>query len=138
MDINQLSEIVKKKILDNKLIDYVELEDKSFLHKNHKTNNRNKFHIKLKIKSEKLKNMNPIDSNKFIYKLLDKEIKSYIHSLQILFFWFQIALAYFFSFPGSRHILGKYVFMGLTIRMRMSIRFIPVSQRNPVLDHRTV
>ena len=50
MDINQLSKIVKKKILYNKLIDYVELEDKSFLHKNHKTHNRNKFHIKLKIK----------------------------------------------------------------------------------------
>ena len=85
MDINQLSEIVKKKILDNELIENVELEDKSFLHKNHKTNNPNKFHIKLKIKSEKLKNMSRIESNKFIFKLLDKEMKNYIHSLQILF-----------------------------------------------------
>jgi len=85
MDINQLSEIVKKKILDNKLIDYVELEDKSFLHKNHKTNNRNKFHIKLKIKSEKLKNMDRIQSNKLIFKILDNEMKKYIHSLQIFF-----------------------------------------------------
>ena len=85
MDINQLSEIVKKKILDNKLIDYVELEDKSFLHKNHKTNNRNKFHIKLKIKSEKLKNMARIQSNKLIFKILDNEMKKYIHSLQIFF-----------------------------------------------------
>ena len=85
MDINQLSEIVKKKILDTKLIIDVELEDKSFLHKNHKTNNPNKFHIKLKIKSEKLKNMSRIESNKFIFRLLDKEMKNYIHSLQILF-----------------------------------------------------
>ena len=85
MDINQLSEIVKKKILDNELIKDVELEDKSFLHKNHATNNPNKFHIKLKIKSEKLKNMSRIESNKFIFKLLDKEMKNYIHSLQILF-----------------------------------------------------
>jgi len=85
MDINQLSEIVKKKILDNELIENVELEDKSFLHKNHKTNNPNKFHIKLKIKSEKLKNMSRIESNKFIFRLLDKEMKNYIHSLQILF-----------------------------------------------------
>jgi|TARA_Y100000031_G_C8008732_1_gene287091 BolA protein len=85
MDINQLSEIVKKKILDTKLIKDVELEDKSFLHKNHKNNNPNKFHIKLKIKSEKLKNMSRIESNKFIFKLLDKEMKNYIHSLQILF-----------------------------------------------------
>ena len=86
MDINQLSEIVKKKILDNELIEYLELEDKSFLHKNHKTDNPNKFHIRLKIKSEKLKNMSRIESNKLIYKILDKEIKNYIHSLQILFF----------------------------------------------------
>ncbi len=85
MDVNQLSKIVKKKILDTKLIKDVELEDKSFLHKNHKTNNPNKFHIKLKIKSEKLKNMSRIESNKFIFKLLDKEMKNYIHSLQILF-----------------------------------------------------
>ena len=85
MDINQLSEIVKKKILDNKIIENVELEDKSFLHKNHKNNNPNKFHIKLKIKSKTLKNMRRIDSNKFIFRLLDKEIKIYIHSLQILF-----------------------------------------------------
>ena len=86
MDINQLSEIVKKKILENKLIEDVELEDKSFLHKKHKTNIPNKFHIKIKIKSEKLKNMNRIESNKFIFRLLDEEIKNYIHSLQILFF----------------------------------------------------
>jgi len=85
MDINQLSKIVKKKILNNELIENVELEDKSFLHKNHKTNNPNKFHIKLKINSEKLKNMNRIESNKIIFKLLDKEVKNYIHSLQILF-----------------------------------------------------
>ena len=86
MHINQLFEIVKKKILDNELIEDVELEDKSFLHKNHKNNNLNKFHIKLKIKSEKLKNMNRIESNKLIFRILDKEMKNYIHSLQILFF----------------------------------------------------
>jgi len=85
MDINQLSKIVKKKILNDELIENVELEDKSFLHKNHKTNNPNKFHIKLKINSEKLKNMSRIESNKIIFSLLEKEIKNYIHSLQILF-----------------------------------------------------
>ena len=85
MDINQLSEIVKKKILQNKIIESVELEDKSFLHKKHKTNNPNKFHIILKIKSKSLKNMSRIASNKIIFRLLDEEMKNYIHSLQILF-----------------------------------------------------
>ena len=85
MDINQLSKIVKKKILNNKIIEEVNLEDKSFLHKNHKNNNPNKFHIKLKIKSKTLKSMSRIESNKLIFKLLREEIKNYIHSLQILF-----------------------------------------------------
>jgi len=86
MDINQLSELVKKKILENHLIDDLEIEDKSYLHKNHKGNQPNKFHLKLKIKSNSLKNMNKIESNKIIYKLIDKEINEHIHSLQILFF----------------------------------------------------
>ena len=84
MDINQLSQIVKKKILDNKFIQDVQLEDKSFLHKNHKNNNPNKFHLKLNIKSEILKKMSRIESNKLIFKILDQEMKNYIHSLQIL------------------------------------------------------
>ena len=63
MDINQLSEIVKKKILENQSVEEIYLEDKSFLHKNHKNNDPKKFHIKLKIKSEKLKKMNKVQSN---------------------------------------------------------------------------
>ena len=86
MDINELIAIVKKKLTDQINIESIEIEDKSFLHKNHEFNNPNKFHIRLKIKSEKLKNMKRIEATKFIYKLLDNELKNYIHSLQILFF----------------------------------------------------
>tara|TARA_Y100000590_G_scaffold44807_1_gene47606 strand:+ start:1557 stop:1817 length:261 start_codon:yes stop_codon:yes gene_type:complete len=85
MDINQLTEILKKKILDNGNIKNVEVEDKTYLHKKHKSFENNKFHIKLKIESEYLKNLNKVDSNKLIYKILDYEMKNYIHSLQILF-----------------------------------------------------
>ena len=85
MNINQLSEIIKKKLSVYEFIKRVNIEDKSFLHKNHKTNEKGKFHIKLKIESEKLKNKNKLDSNRFIYKILDHEIKTYIHSLQIKF-----------------------------------------------------
>ena len=45
MDINQLSEIVKKKILENQSIEEVYLEDKSFLHKKHKNNDPKKCNI---------------------------------------------------------------------------------------------
>ena len=84
MNINQLSEIVKKKILNDELIKKVEVEDKSYLHKNHKSREPGKFHIKLKIESEQLKNKSKIESNKFIYKILENEMKLHIHSLQIL------------------------------------------------------
>ncbi len=85
MDINQLSTIIKKKILEHKIVKSVEVEDKSFLHKDHKSNEKGKFHIKLKIKSDELNKKTKIESNKFIFKILNKEMKLHIHSLQILF-----------------------------------------------------
>ena len=47
-------------------------------------NQKGKFHLKVALKSTELKNMNKIDSNKKIYKILDKELKESIHSIQIL------------------------------------------------------
>ena len=84
MEINKLIEVVKEKITKEIVLQKIDVEDKSFLHKNHKNNNPNKFHIKLKIKSKTLKSMSRIESNKFIYKILGKEMKDHIHSLQIL------------------------------------------------------
>ena len=84
MDINNLISIIKKKISSNILYENIKIEDKSFLHKNHLGNDKSKFHIKLSIKSQELKKMNRIDSNKKIYQILDNEIKNSIHSLQIL------------------------------------------------------
>ena len=84
MDIIELVAIVKKKLLNNLNIENINIEDKSFLHKNHVGNQKNKFHLKITLKSEELKNMNKIESNKKIYKLLEKELKESIHSLQIL------------------------------------------------------
>jgi len=85
MDINQLSEILKKKILEHKVIKSVEVKDKSFLHKHHKSREVGKFHLLLKIESYELKKKNKIDSNRFIHKIINDEMKLYIHSLQILF-----------------------------------------------------
>tara|TARA_Y100000816_G_C26086162_1_gene573189 strand:+ start:257 stop:517 length:261 start_codon:yes stop_codon:yes gene_type:complete len=84
MNINDLIEIVKKKLQENIVLEELNIEDKSFLHKNHIGNQKNKFHLKITIKSEELKHMSKIESNKKIYKILDSEIKSFIHSLQLL------------------------------------------------------
>ena len=48
MDINQLIEIVKRKINQNISCDKVEVEDKTFLHQSHQSHQKDKFHIKLK------------------------------------------------------------------------------------------
>ena len=84
MNINQLIAIVKEKLQKKIVIESILIEDKSFLHKNHSGNNPNKFHLKISLKSDELKKMKKIDSYKKIYKILDKELKEFIHSLQIL------------------------------------------------------
>ena len=84
MDINELIAIVKKKLQDQIKIENIKVEDKSFLHKNHPGNKEGKFHLKVTLESIELKEMNSIESNKKIYKLLDKEIEEFIHSIQIL------------------------------------------------------
>ena len=84
MNINELITNVKKKIKKNINIENILIEDKTFLHKNHLGHESNKFHLKITIQSEELKKLNKIESNKKIYKVLDKELKNYIHSLQIL------------------------------------------------------
>ena len=84
MDINELIAIVKKKLEDKIKIDNIVIEDKSFLHKNHATNQEGKFHLKINLKSPELKDMNKIESTKKVYKILDDELKNYIHSIQIL------------------------------------------------------
>ena len=83
MNINELIVNVKKKLKKNINIENILIEDKTFLHKNHTGHENNKFHLKIRIESEELKKLNKIESNKKIYKILDKELKDHIHSIQI-------------------------------------------------------
>ena len=69
MNINQLISIVTKKINKNILLESICIEDKTFLHKNHKSNQDGKFHLKLTIMSQELKKMNKIQSTKKIYSI---------------------------------------------------------------------
>ena len=84
MNIKQLTEIVKNKLEQNITCEKIEIQDKTFLHKNHKTHDKKKFHLKLIITSNYLKKKNKIESTKEIYKILEIELKNYIHSIQIL------------------------------------------------------
>ena len=83
MDINQLIAIVKNKLKSQITIENINIEDKSFLHKNHAGHQKDRFHLKILLKSKELKNINKIESTKRIYKILDEELKKHIHSIQI-------------------------------------------------------
>ena len=84
MDINELIAIVKKKLTDQIDVESIKIEDKSFLHKNHAGNQEGRYHLKIILSSSELKALSRIKSNKRVYKILDKELKEHIHSIQIL------------------------------------------------------
>tara|TARA_A100001037_G_C14859605_1_gene504565 strand:+ start:89 stop:349 length:261 start_codon:yes stop_codon:yes gene_type:complete len=84
MNIIDLIAIVKKKIKNEITVQDIIVEDKSFLHVGHKGNDKKKFHLKILIRSEELSKISRIQSNKKIYKILNKELKNNIHSIQIL------------------------------------------------------
>ena len=84
MEVNELILLIKKKIKKHILIQNITVIDKTYLHEKHLSHEVGKFHLELRIKSEELRMYNKIQSNKKIYKILDDEIKKYIHSIQIL------------------------------------------------------
>ena len=84
MNINELIAIIKSKLEKEIIIQDIKIEDKSFLHKNHKGHQEGKFHLKIVIKSDELVKLNKIMSTKRIYNILDFELREHIHSIQIL------------------------------------------------------
>ena len=85
MDINKISKKIESKLLSDTSIRDVKIIDNTFKHLKHSSHQKGKFHIKLEINSDLLKNKNKVESNKVIYKILSEELKTEIHSLQISF-----------------------------------------------------
>ena len=83
MEINILIEKVKKKICDKIKCEKIIIEDKTFLHKKHKNFDSKKFHLKIEIESIELKSKEKLESNRYIYSIINKELKKYIHSIQL-------------------------------------------------------
>ena len=80
--VNFLEDIKTK--INNKLSpEKILLIDNSYLHTKHKSFDPNRFHLKLVIKSKKLKNMEKIDAHKVIFSILNDEMKNKIHALEI-------------------------------------------------------
>ena len=85
MELNNLINKIKTKLLESSFVEKVIIEDKTYLHIKHLSHDKNKFHLKLTISSKELKKMSKLDATKKINNILKDEIKNYIHSIQILF-----------------------------------------------------
>lgn len=76
---DEVKEKINKKINPENII----LIDNSNLHTKHKSFDINKFHLKIIIKSKKLKSMNKIEAHKEIFSILKDEMGNKIHALEI-------------------------------------------------------
>ena len=76
---DKIKEKINKEINPENII----LIDNSNLHTKHKSFDINKFHLKIIIKSKKLKSMNKIAAHKEIFSILKDEISNKIHALEI-------------------------------------------------------
>ena len=76
-------DLVKEKINKKIVPDSIIIIDNSHLHSKHKSFDKNKFHLKIIIKSERLKNMDKINAHKEIFSILKDEMKNKIHALEI-------------------------------------------------------
>tara|TARA_B100001996_G_C18131128_1_gene389115 strand:+ start:63 stop:317 length:255 start_codon:yes stop_codon:yes gene_type:complete len=80
---NDFLENLRKKIVAEINPEGISIIDNSHLHSKHKSFDKNKFHIKLVLKSEKLRQINKIQAHKIIFSILSKEMKNKIHALEI-------------------------------------------------------
>ena len=75
----EIKEKINRKINPENII----LIDNSHLHSKHKSFDVNKFHLKIIIKSKKLKSMSKIEAHKEIFSILKDEMSNKIHALEI-------------------------------------------------------
>ena len=84
MEVNELIKLVKNKIEKKVSVQNINIKDKTYLHHKHLSHQKGTFHLEITIASDELRKYSKIEATKKIYKILDEEIKKYIHSIQIL------------------------------------------------------
>ena len=76
-------EEVKVKINEKFNTENINIIDKSHLHSKHISFDPNKYHLKIVIKSKRLKEMEKIDAHRKIFSILKSEMENKIHALEI-------------------------------------------------------
>jgi BolA protein len=64
-------------------IENIEVVDNSYMHKGHKSFSPGKYHLHLKIKSLFLNSISRLSAQKMIMKVLQDDLKTKIHALEI-------------------------------------------------------
>ena len=77
-------EYIEKKITNKLKIEKIKILDNSSKHAKHKFFDINKYHLALEIQSKYLVSLGKINSHRRIMKLLDEELKTKIHALEII------------------------------------------------------
>ena len=74
---------IQKKLMNEIEIEKIEIVDNSYKHMGHKFFSSEKFHLHLKIKSLYLSSISRINAHKLVMKVLNNELKTKIHALEI-------------------------------------------------------
>ncbi len=74
---------IQSKLNEELELEDVEIVDNSHKHKGHKFYTPEKFHLHLKIKSLYLSSLSRVSAQKMIMKVLNDDLKTKIHALEI-------------------------------------------------------
>ena len=74
---------IEKKLSSEIKIEKIEIVDNSHKHKGHKYFSPDKFHLHIKIKSLYLNSLTRVSAQKMIMKILNNDLKTKIHALEI-------------------------------------------------------
>ena len=76
-------EEIKKKLKKEINFEKLEIVDNTYKHESHKSFQKGKYHLKLKIKSVYLKSLKRLDAQKIVMQVLRNDLKNKIHALEI-------------------------------------------------------
>ena len=76
-------EEIKKKLKKEINFEKLEIVDNTYKHESHKSFQKGKYHLKLKLKSVYLKSLKRLDAQKIIMQVLKNDLKNKIHALEI-------------------------------------------------------
>ena len=76
-------EEIRKRLKKEINFEKLEIVDNTYKHESHKSFQKGKYHLKLKINSAYLKSLKRLDAQKIVMQVLKDDLKNKIHALEI-------------------------------------------------------